>query len=198
VTLSHAASGREKWSDCTHTHTYTLHPDARLVVDNVIAFAGAEMTDLPRAGVRFDLVAGYENLAYFGRGPVENYADRKTGSLLARYETTVTGEYVDYVMPQEHGHHTETRWLELCSTDRKAPVVHIAAAPLLEFNASHFTAEDLYAAKHTTDLKPRAETIIYLDAAHRGLGSQSCGPDTLDRYKVSSKRYAFSYTLTDR
>ena len=196
VTLSHAASGREKWTDCTHTHTYTLHPDARLVVDNVIAFAGADMTDLPRAGVRFDLVAGYEHLAYFGRGPVENYADRKTGSLLARYDTTVAGEYVDYVMPQEHGHHTETRWLELSASDRKAPTVHIAAAPLLEFNATHFTVEDLYAAKHTTDLKPRAETIVYLDAVHRGLGTQSCGPDTLDRYKVSAKRYAFSYTLT--
>ncbi|MET0261710.1 MAG: beta-galactosidase small subunit, partial [Rariglobus sp.] len=200
VTLSHAASGRENWKDCTHTHRYTLHPDGQLVVDNDIVFFGADVTDLPRAGVRFDLVAGYENLAYFGRGPVENYADRKTGSLVARYETSVTDEYVDYVMPQEHGHHTETRWLEL-STARKAksaPVLRITAAPLFEFNVSHYTAEHLYAAKHTTDLTPRAETIVYLDAAHRGLGSQSCGPDALDQYKLNAKRYTFSYTLTTK
>ncbi len=212
VTLSHAASGRDQWTDCTHTHRYTLHPDGRLVVDNDIAFAGADMVDLPRAGVRFDLVAGYERLAYFGRGPVENYADRKTGSLVARYETTVAAEYVDYVMPQEHGHHTDVRWLELKvgtplrgvrptsarSRSPQLPTLHIAAAPLFEFNVSHYTAEDLYAAKHTTDLTPRAETIVYLDAAHRGLGTQSCGPDALDQYKLSAQRYRFSYTLSAR
>ena len=203
VTLSHAASGRDNWTDCTHTHRYTLHADGRLVVDNDIVFAGDDMTDLPRAGVRFDLVAGYENLAYFGRGPVENYADRKTGSLVAHYETTVTAEYVDYVMPQEHGHHTDVRWLELSKvgTDRRAvrsgaPALRITAAPLFEFNATHFASEDLYAARHTTDLAPRAETIVYLDAAHRGLGTQSCGPDALDQYKLNAKRYTFSYTLT--
>jgi beta-galactosidase len=203
VTLSHAASGRENWKDCTHTHRYTLHADGRLVVDNDIVFGSSDMTDVPRAGVRLDLVAGYENLAYFGRGPVENYADRKTGSLVARYETTVTDEYVDYVMPQEHGHHTDVRWLELSKVGTPlrgvrsvAPALRITAAPLFEFNASHFTAEDLYAAKHPTDLTPRAETIVYLDAAHRGLGTQSCGPDTLDRYKLNAKRYTFTYTLT--
>jgi beta-galactosidase len=216
VTLAHAASGRKNWKDCTHTHRYTLHTDGRLEISNVIAFGSPDMTDLPRAGVRLDLVAGYEHLAYFGRGPVENYADRKTGSLVARYETTVTAEYVDYVMPQEHGHHTDVRWLELSASERSGehrrpvprtsshsrpplrPALRITAAPLLGFNVSHFTAEDLYAAKHTTDLVPRAETIVYLDAAHRGLGTQSCGPDTLERHKVSAKRHAFTYTLTTR
>jgi beta-galactosidase len=196
VTLSHAASGRENWKDCAHTHRYTLHSDGRLVVDNVVAFGSPDMTDLPRVGVRLDLVAGYENLAYFGRGPVENYADRKTGSLVARYETTVSAEYVDYVMPQEHGHHTDVRWLELSSSKKKSPALRITAAPLFEFNATHHAAEDLYAAKHTTDLAPRAETIVYLDAAHRGLGTQSCGPDTLPPYKITAKRHAFRYTLT--
>ena len=197
VTLSHASSGRDNWKDCTHTHRYTLHADGRLVVDNDIVFSSADMTDLPRAGVRFDLVAGYENLAYFGRGPVENYADRKTGSLVARYATTVSAEYVDYVMPQEHGHHTDVRWLELSPARKtKTPALRITAAPLFEFNVSHYTAEDLYAAKHTTDLTPRAETIVYLDAAHRGLGTASCGPDTLEHYRLNAKRYAFSYTLT--
>ena len=205
VTLSHAASGRENWKDCTHTHRYTLHADGRLEVANDIVFGSPDMTDLPRVGVRLDLVPGYENLAYFGRGPVENYNDRKTGSLLARYETTVAAEYVDYVMPQEHGHHTDVRWLELSKegTDRRAvrsdaPALRITASPLFEFNASHYTAEDLYTAKHATDLAPRAETILYLDAAHRGLGTASCGPDTLDRYKLTAKRHAFSYTLATR
>jgi beta-galactosidase len=196
VTLAHAASGRENWKDCTHKHRYTLHADGRLEVSNDIVFGSSDLTDLPRAGVRLDLVVGYEHLAYFGRGPIENYADRKTGSLIARYETTVSAEYVDYVMPQEHGHHTDVRWIELSAVQRKSPALRITATPLFGFNVSHYTAEDLYAAKHTTDLVPRAETIVYLDAAHRGLGTQSCGPDTLPRHQVSARRYTFTYTLT--
>src|SRR5690606_4335663 len=126
---------------------------------------------LPRVGVRLDLAPGYERLAYFGRGPWENYADRKASTLVGVYETTVTGEYVDYVMPQEHGHHTDVRWLELAPVaERRSrfvglPPLRIEAAPTFEFNAGHHTAEDLYAARHATDLAPRAETILYLDAA---------------------------------
>src|SRR5690606_35976959 len=152
-----------------------------------------DLIDLPRVGVRLDLAPGYERLAYFGRGPWENYADRKASTLVGVYETTVAGEYVDYVMPQEHGHHTDVRWLELAPVQSKAlrasatsklPPLRIEAAPTLEFNAGHHTAEDLYAARHATDLAPRAETILYLDAAHRGLGTHSCGPDILDAYKI--------------
>jgi beta-galactosidase len=203
VTLGHHATGRAVWTDCNHRHRYTLHLDGRLVVDNDVRFAGDDLVDIPRVGVRFDLVAGYERLAYFGRGPVENYSDRKTGSLVARYDTTVSAEYVDYVMPQEHGHHTEVRWLELAKTNASGgrrsdagPALHITGSPTFEFNVSHFTAEDLYAARHTSDLKPRRETIVYLDAAHRGLGTASCGPEVLEEYQLRARRYQFRYTLT--
>lgn len=195
VTFVHAASGREQWTDARHTQRHTLHPDGRLVVDNDIRLGAKDLVDLPRIGVRLDLAAGYERLAFFGRGPWENYADRKASTLLGVYETTVTGEYVNYVMPQEHGHHTDVHWLELAPARGKRPAIRIEGAPTFECNVSHFTAEDLYAAKHTTDLTPRAETIIYLDAAHRGIGTHSCGPDTLDSYKIKGRRHQFSYTL---
>ncbi|MEO7933420.1 MAG: glycoside hydrolase family 2 TIM barrel-domain containing protein [Chthoniobacterales bacterium] len=194
VTLSHTASGRNQWTDCEHTHGYTLHPDGRLVVENEITFGEADMTDLPRVGIRLDLVSGYEKLSYFGRGPTENYSDRKAGSFVACNQTTVSAEYVDYVMPQEHGHHTDVRWLELGSS-HDLPSLHFKADPLFDFNASHLTAEDLYVAKHTTELQPRAETILYLDAAHRGLGTASCGPDVLDTYRVTATSYTLRYTL---
>jgi beta-galactosidase len=209
VTLAHDATARDRWADCKHTHRYTLRTDGTLVVDNDIVFSGADMIDLARAGIRLDLVPGYEAIAYFGRGPWENYNDRRASTLVGVYENTVTGEYVDYVMPQEHGHHTDVRWLELAPAATtavtagragkraaaKLPALRIEAAPLLEFNATHYTVEDLYAAKHTHELAPRPETILYLDAAHRGLGTQSCGPDTLDRYKLNARRYSLRYTL---
>jgi beta-galactosidase len=196
VTLAHQATTplRANWKDVLHTHRYTLHRDGRLVVANEIVVA-KDYADLPRIGVRLDLVPGLRQLAYFGRGPFENYSDRKTAADLGLYEGTVAGEYVDYVMPQEHGHHTDTRWIELSSEGRKPALLAIEAATTLEFNATHFTAEDLYAAKHTTDLVARAETIIYLDAAHRGLGTQSCGPDALVRYRIPAGKHTLTYTL---
>ena len=195
VTLKHAVTGRDRWDDVEHVQRHTLHPDGRLEVDNDVRLRAADLVDLPRIGVRLDLVAGYERLVYFGRGPGENYCDRKAATVVEVFETTVSEEYVDYVMPQEHGHHTDVRWLELAPTRGKLPPVRIEGAPGLEFNASHFTAEDLYAAKHTTDLTPRAETILHLDAAHRGLGTASCGPDTAERYRIHGRRHHFRYSV---
>jgi beta-galactosidase len=101
-------------------------------------------------------------------------------------------------MPQEHGHHTDVRWLELSDLvpARRPATLRVAASGALEFNASHFTAEDLYAARHTTDLKARPETILYLDAAQRGLGTASCGPDALARYRLPAGSHAFGYVLS--
>ncbi|MBC8011076.1 MAG: DUF4981 domain-containing protein [Burkholderiales bacterium] len=196
VTLAHQATTplRANWKDVLHTHRYTLHPDGRLAVANEFVLA-KDYVDLPRVGVRLDIIPGFRRLAYFGRGPFENYCDRKTAADLGLHQTTVAGEYVDYVMPQEHGHHCDTRWIEL-STEGKNPArLAVEAATTLEFNATHFAAEDLYAAKHTTDLKARAETILYLDAAHRGLGTASCGPDALAPYRIAAGKYLLGFTL---
>ncbi len=196
VTLAHAATTptRKNWKDVAHVHRYTLHADGRLVVANEVVLA-KDYADLPRVGVRLDLVPGFRQLAYFGRGPLENYSDRKAAADLGLHEGTVAGEYVDYVMPQEHGHHTDTRWVELTTETDEPALLAVEADGTLEFNATHFTAEDLYAAKHTTDLKARAETILYLDAAHRGLGTASCGPDVLERHRIPAGKHAWAFTL---
>ena len=199
VTLAHAVTTplRANWKDVLHTHRYTVFPDGRIAVANDVVLA-ADYADLPRVGVRLDLVPGLRRLVYFGRGPFENYSDRKTAADLGVWENTVAGEYVDYVMPQEHGHHTDVRWLELSgpASAKRPATLRVEAAGALEFNASHFTAEDLYAARHTTDLKARPDTILYLDAAQRGLGTASCGPDTLSRYRLAAGRHAFGFVLS--
>ena len=68
--------------------------------------------------------------------------------------------------------------------------------PTIEFSASHFSDEALYAARHTTDLQPQAEVILHLDGAHRGLGTASCGPDTLERYQLRDHDYRFTYRIS--
>ena len=100
------------------------------------------MFDIPRVGVVMSLVPGLEQIEYFGRGPFENYWDRKASSMIGRYQNTVSDEYVPYIMPQEYGHHTDVRWLTL--KDKKEHGLEVIGYPTFEFNVSHFTANDLF------------------------------------------------------
>ncbi|MBX3083780.1 MAG: DUF4981 domain-containing protein [Anaerolineae bacterium] len=192
VEIVQQASGRAKWDDFQHTQRYQLLPSGQLAVENTVQI-GSEINDIPRVGVSLTLDHGLEQLAWFGRGPWENYADRKASAMVGRYQSTVSAEYVPYVMPQEHGHKTDVRWLALTGGDHHG--VKVEGAPLIEFSASHFTDADLYAAKHTYDLTPRADVILNLDLGQRGLGTASCGPDTLERYCLMEPQYTFSYRL---
>ena len=192
VEVIHQASGRGQWDDFRHTHRYTLLPSGELQVENTVEL-GNGLTDVPRVGVSLSLIPSLEELVWFGRGPWENYCDRKASAMLGHYHSTVSAQYVPYIMPQEHGHKTDVRWLSLADPAGQGLVV--TGGPTLEFSASHFTATDLFNARHTTDLKPRPEIILNLDAAQRGLGTASCGPDTLEKYRLLEKEYRFSYTL---
>ena len=153
---------------------------------------GRKLRDLPRVGTRVDLGEGFDSLRYLGRGPLENYCDRKSGEKIGLFENSVSGEYVDYVVPQEHGHHTDTRWLELASASGR--VLRVQGHPTLEFNATLYSAESLYAAGHTIDLEPSPHTILYLDHMHRGLGTGACGPDALPQYQINERRYRWTET----
>jgi beta-galactosidase len=158
----------------------------RFIVDKRVA-------DLPRLGVLLRLPVGFEKLQWFGRGPFENYRDRHRSALIDLYQSTVQEQYVPYIMPQEHGNHTDVRWLAL--TNGSGISLLVSAQGPLEFSASHFTAHDLTEAYHTYDLEPRPETILNLDLMQRGLGTQSCGPETLPQYQIKPGRHAWSYVL---
>ena len=135
----------------------------------------------------------FEQLTWFGRGPFENYRDRSSGALFGRYHSTVSGQYEPYILPQEHGNRTGVRWVALAN---EAGVGLLAVGrPEMEISAGHFTAQDLYAAAHTYELTPRAETILNLDLLQMGLGSASCGPATLPAYLIPPGAYSFSVRL---
>jgi beta-galactosidase len=152
-----------------------------------------ELADLPRIGVVLTLAPGLERLEYFGRGPWENYSDRQASAVVGHYRSTVADQYVPYIAPQEHGHRGDVRWLTL--TDEQGRGIKVTAQPTIGFSASHLTAADLTAARHTVDLEPRAEVILNLDHAQRGLGTASCGPDTSPRYRLAAGVHRFAYTL---
>ena len=193
VEIVASATGRKQWSDFTHIQRFSLLSDGVLTVNNEVRL-GDGVTDIPRIGVSLVLPAALESLAWLGRGPWENYSDRKASALVGFYQSTVAEQYVPYIMPQENGHKTDVRWLTL--TDDKGRGLRVSGAPTIEFSASHFTAGDLFQARHTYELAPRPEIYLNLDTAQRGLGTASCGPDTLPEYCLLAPLYRFTYQLS--
>ncbi|CAN5451286.1 glycoside hydrolase family 2 TIM barrel-domain containing protein [soil metagenome] len=191
LTTEHVGSCKAAAEALKHRAVYTIQPGGEIAVENTFVVA-EELPELPRLGVVLTLKPDLEKLAWFGRGPWENYSDRKRSAVVDVYESTVTEQYVPYILPQEHGNHTDVRWLSL---ENGATGLKVSAEGPLEFTASHFRAEDLFAAKHTYDLKPRPEVILSLDYAQSGLGTASCGPGVLEQYTIKPGTYTWSYRL---
>jgi beta-galactosidase len=186
------ALGRGRWKDFRHVQRYTLLPSGQLQVENAVRLSKG-ISDIPRMGVRLTLIPELEQLEWFGRGPWDNYSDRKAAAMVGLFRSTVTEQYVPYIMPQEHGHKTGVRTLTL--KDEAGGGLGVEGDLPFEFSASRFTAGDLFQARHTFELKPRPEVILNLDHAQRGLGTGSCGPDTLEQYRLLAREYQFTYRL---
>ena len=174
-------------------HVYRFTSAGLIRCDHRFRFA-AGMPDVPRLGVMMTLAGGYERLDWFGRGPFENYADRKYAAEFGRYGGNVDEQYFPYIVPQENGNKEDVAWFSLRGTGG-AGVQFQTLGSLFSFSAHHFTPADLTGAYHTFDVPRRAETTVLLDARQRGLGTASCGPDTLDRYKVLPGDYRLRYAI---
>ncbi len=149
--------------------------------------------ELPRVGVRAWSAPGFENVRYFGRGPWENYSDRCRAAEVGLYTSTVDGMYEDsYIVPQENGNRTGVRWMELSSDDL---TLAFSSPQHFEFSLSHTPDEELYAAKHQYEVRRHPQTIVHLDWKQRGLGSGSCGPQTLPLYCLNDASYSFEFIL---
>ena len=149
---------------------------------------------LPRIGITLALPPGFEELTWYGRGPHENHIDRKRGYPVGRYKSTVADQYVRYAMPQENGNKCEVRWFELSNGNSS---IRFVADPMFEFSAHHFTGEDLFSSRHTTDVEDRMrkETIVCIDHLQRGVGTGSCGPQTRPEYWVAPGHYEFGFWI---
>jgi beta-galactosidase len=175
-----------------HERTITVLRGGSIRIDEA-AEIPAELEDLPRVGTVIELSPGFERLTWYGTGPHETYPDRKRGGLVGRWHSSVTDAATPYIRPQENGGRADVRWLTLTRDDGTG--VRIVLDVPAQISASHHRAADLAAATHDVELRARPETIVHLDVAHRGLGTASCGPDTLPRYLVGPGTYRWSWTL---
>jgi beta-galactosidase len=176
----------------THAHTYTIDGTGSIAVENVIV-ADSALGDLPRVGVTMIVSGGLEQYTYFGRGPHENYIDRNTGAAVGIYESTVDEQYFPYILPQENGNKTDVRWLKL--TDESGAGVEVRALGLMEATVSHYTIAELTKAFHTNELARSEDIELNLDLKQRGLGGASCGPDTLEKYRIRPGTFKLAFVL---
>ncbi len=177
-----------------HDHDVSELDDGSEVHTHVVGVPD-DLDDLARIGVTFALRPGFDELRWFGRGPLENYPDRNRGAMLGEWASGV--DEPPYLVPQEFGLRTDCRWFEFIDASTGTIVrLDVVEPGSLHISATRFTTGDLYAAAHETDLRPRRELIVHADVVHRGLGTGSCGPDVLDRYRIRPGTYRFAYRLS--
>ena len=179
------------------TLDFIVCADGMLMVNSFIRPSNTGVV-IPKLGFRLEMPATMEQLAWFGRGPWDSYRDRKEACLPAVYKSTVKDQREDYILPQEHGTKQEVRWMSL--TNDEGMGMLFVAPDQMAASAVHFRAEDNYTdrnnrSKHTYQFKTCATTVVSLDAATRGLGNASCGPDVRDPYELKAKNTAFRFFL---
>ena len=177
-----------------HECTYTVLRNGVIRIDNQVDPIG-ELPTLPKLGLQMTVAGGHETFEWYGRGPHENYPDRKVGADVGRYRGTVTEQYVPYPRPQETGNKEDVRWAALLDEfDTGLLAVAEGDQPLC-VTALHFTATDLDEARHPHTLRPRKNVVLCLDHGQCGLGNRSCGPPALDKYLLKPESCRFSLSL---
>jgi beta-galactosidase len=161
---------------------------------------GKKLPELPRFGVTMELPLQFENVKWYGRGPHENYSDRKMSSFVGIYNNTITEQYHPYIRPQENGNKTENRWLTL--TNSEGIGLSIIGQPLFDFSAQKYTTDDFDLGnfekpfKHTYDLIPKDFITLHVDFGQMGIGGDdSWGAHTHDEFKLFAKKYSLQFLI---
>ncbi|MGE5527824.1 MAG: glycoside hydrolase family 2 TIM barrel-domain containing protein [Patescibacteria group bacterium] len=171
---------------------YTVRGTGDLFID-VRLVPRTELPHLPRVGLEMRLPRACDRIAWYGRGPHESYPDRKESARVGVYAGLVEEQHVPYLRPQENGNKTDVRWAAV--TDAWGAGLLVMGMPLCHVGVHHYDAHDLAAARHDHELVRRDETVLTLDHALGGLGSNSCGPGPLPQYLLMPGEFCFSVRL---
>lgn len=156
----------------TTNQVWTVYPDGSIELQAGIT-SNDQSVVVPRLGYLMRVPQQYSQFTYYGRGPADNYPDRKSGQFIELYQSTVEGEFVNFPKPQDMGNHEDVRWCALTSGAGNGVV--FVATDRLSVAALPYSDLDMTLAPHPYQLPPVGETYLHLDAAVTGLGGNSCG-----------------------
>lgn len=191
--------GREMTADDFHfnsTIRYTIYSDGSIAVASSIVSSDAAL-NLPRLGYAMKLPKQYDQYEYYGRGPLNNYADRKTGSFIGLYKSTVKEQFVNFAKPQSMGNREDVRWCAL--TDKAgngALFIADGEGATMSTSALPWSALQMTLASHPHELPESDGIYLHLDCQVTGLGGNSCGQGGPLEYDcVKGALHQFKYII---
>ena len=186
ITVNGAISGVSHTPFFKYTMKISVFADGRIenslegkIRDNVVW--------LPRLGFELTLPEDSSEFKYFGCGPYESYCDMHHASYIGMFESDAQKEYVNYVRPQEHGNHWNTKMLSIGGL--------VFEGEGFEFNVSKYRTAAIHKANHTDELVADGKTHVRIDYKVSGIGSASCGPNLKEEYQLAEKDINFSFTV---
>ena len=188
--------GRDARSAVPVATEYEFLSDGNILVTATM-YNNEKNLDFRRLGLQAFLVKSLENVEYLGRGPMENYPDRKDCAFVGCYTNTVSGMQEEYIKPQSMGERCDVEWIKL--TDNSGKGIRISAMGLpFMFSAQHYTDEELWQTKYLHELKNirKPEVVLHLDAVMRGIGNGSCGPGPLRKYEIPKGNHRLAICIS--
>ncbi len=179
------------------TATYTITGKGDIMVNNNLK-ASKDLPWIPRLGVNMRLIGTLNQVDWLGRGPFENYTDRKTAAFIGKYHSTTDDMYVPYVRLQENGYRTDVKWVSI--NDGKSVGIYFDGLPNLGFSALPYTYDDLKGfeqnGKHGNLLYKQSFSDLNLDYMQCGVGGDdSWGSWPMEKYLIPAKNYSWSYRI---
>ena len=181
------------------TYLVFANTGAVKVTEDFKATEGAKVSDMFRFGMLLQMPYTMEKSNYYGRGPIENYSDRKDCMRIAIYSDEADNQYFPYIRPQESGTKSDIRWWK--QTDATGLGLQVKSCTPFYASALHFDTEELddgdeKEQRHSFDLKKSKFTNLFLDAAHMGVGGEnSWGAWPLEKYRVHYGNKTFNFVL---
>lgn len=189
ITVNGAMSAISRWPMFKYTAEYEFFADGSVKVSLNGDVKEEFKTYLPRLGFEIKSPKANDGFEYFGMGEKENYADMCHHSKIGKYKSVAENEYVPYITPQEHGNHTKTKYLKMDNG------IEFYTDNEFEFNVSNYSTEALTDATHTDELFKNDLTNIRIDYKVSGIGSNSCGPELIEKYRLSEKKISFEFYI---
>ena len=181
------------------TYVVFANTGAVKVTEDFKATEGAKVSDMFRFGMLMQMPYTMEKSNYYGRGPIENYSDRKDCMRIGVYTDDADNQYFPYIRPQESGTKSDIRWWK--QTDATGLGLQVKSCTPFYASAIHFDTEELddgddKEQRHSFDLKKSKFTNLFLDSAHMGVGGEnSWGAQPLEKYRVHYGNKTFTFTL---
>lgn len=174
---------------------YTINGSGTIKVDYVLN-ASSHLPNIPKVGMQGGIARAYDNITWYGRGPLENYIDRRTGFDAGIYTLPIDQFDEPYVVPQENGNRTDVRWMYL--NNKKDEGLMVVADSLLSMSAWPYTEQNIVAARHTNKLKDAGYLTLNIDLVQMGVGGNDSWSDLaapLPQYQITAKPYRYSFYI---